>query len=98
MSTADQALMVAPPWVLGLGGNAEEPCNARTTNLMGNYSVAELNVPENYTSSVTSAGNYFTITNTLTEETFEEEEPPMSDLPEEEEIFEEEAFVEPSEE
>ena len=40
MSTADQMVMVSPPWVLGLGGNAEEPCNARTTNLMGDYSVA----------------------------------------------------------
>lgn len=40
MSTADQKVMVSPPWVLGLGGNAEEPCDARTTNLMGNYSVA----------------------------------------------------------
>ena len=40
MSTADQSVMVSPPWVLGLGGNADEPCNARTTNLMGDYSVA----------------------------------------------------------
>ena len=37
MSTADQSIMVAPPWVLGLGGDL---CNARTTNLMGDYSVA----------------------------------------------------------
>lgn len=37
MSTADQTLMVAPPWVLGLGGPL---CNARTTNIMGNYSAA----------------------------------------------------------
>ncbi len=37
MSTADQALMVAPPWVLGLGGPL---CNARTTNIMGDYSTA----------------------------------------------------------
>ena len=37
MSTADQAMMVAPPWVLGLGGPL---CNARTTNIMGNYSAA----------------------------------------------------------
>ena len=37
MSTADQSTMVTPPWVLGLGGDL---CNARTTNLMGNYSVA----------------------------------------------------------
>ncbi|MBQ9032242.1 MAG: hypothetical protein IJ106_12430 [Parasporobacterium sp.] len=37
MSTADQAVMVAPPWVLGLGG---PKCNARTTNIMGDYSVA----------------------------------------------------------
>ncbi|MCF0229354.1 MAG: hypothetical protein HUJ76_06635 [Parasporobacterium sp.] len=36
MSTADQAVMVAPPWVLGLGGPA---CNTRTSNIMGNYSV-----------------------------------------------------------
>ena len=35
MSTADQTIMVSPPWVLGLGGAA---CNARTTNIMGNYS------------------------------------------------------------
>ena len=37
MSTADQTLMVSPPWVLGLGG---PKCNTRTTNLMGDYSVA----------------------------------------------------------
>ena len=37
MSTADQTMMVAPPWVLGLGGPL---CNARTTNIMGDYSVA----------------------------------------------------------
>ena len=37
VSTADQTLMVAPPWVLGLGGPL---CNARTTNIMGNYSAA----------------------------------------------------------
>ena len=37
VSTADQAMMVAPPWVLGLGGAF---CNARTTNIMGNYSAA----------------------------------------------------------
>ena len=37
MSTADQTMMVAPPWVLGLGGPL---CNARTTNIMGNYSAA----------------------------------------------------------
>ena len=37
MSTADQTLMVSPPWVLGLGG---EKCNTRTTNLMGDYSAA----------------------------------------------------------
>jgi len=37
MSTADQVTMVAPPWVLGLGG---PKCNARTTNIMGDYSTA----------------------------------------------------------
>ena len=37
MSTADQIMMVAPPWVLGMGG---PDTNARTTNLMGDYSVA----------------------------------------------------------
>ncbi len=37
MSTADQTIMVAPPWVLGLD-NAES--NARGSNLMGDYSVA----------------------------------------------------------
>ncbi len=37
VSTADQTMMVAPPWVLGLGGPL---CNARTTNIMGNYSTA----------------------------------------------------------
>ena len=37
MSTADQAMMINPPWVLGLGG---PKCNARTTNVMGDYSVA----------------------------------------------------------
>lgn len=37
ISTADQTLMVSPPWVLGLGG---AKTNARTTNLMGDYSVA----------------------------------------------------------
>ena len=37
MSTADQAIMVNPPWVLGLGG---PKCNARTTNVMGDYSTA----------------------------------------------------------
>lgn len=34
MSTADQAVMVAPPWVLGISGNA------RTTNLMGDMSTS----------------------------------------------------------
>ena len=37
ISTADQTMMVAPPWVLGLGGPL---CNARTTNIMGDYSTA----------------------------------------------------------
>ena len=37
MSTADQLMMVAPPWVLGMGGPAT---NARTTNIMGDYSTA----------------------------------------------------------
>ena len=37
MSTADQAIMVNPPWVLGLGG---PKCNARTTNVRGDYSTA----------------------------------------------------------
>ena len=37
VSTADQSMMVAPPWVLGLGGPL---CNARTTNIMGDYSTA----------------------------------------------------------
>ena len=37
MSTADQTMMVAPPWVLGLGG---AKTNARTTNIMGDYSAA----------------------------------------------------------
>ena len=38
-STADQSMMVTPPWVLGLGGTSSE-VNARTTNLMGDNSVA----------------------------------------------------------
>ena len=37
MSTADQVVMVAPPWVLGLGG---PKCNTRTTNIMGDFSTA----------------------------------------------------------
>ena len=37
ISTADQLMMVAPPWVLGMGGPAT---NARTTNIMGDYSTA----------------------------------------------------------
>ena len=37
ISTADQAVMVSPPWVLGLGG---EKTNCRTTNIMGDYSTA----------------------------------------------------------
>ena len=38
-STADQTMMVSPPWVLGLGGDEDDGVNARTTNIMGNYSV-----------------------------------------------------------
>lgn len=34
VNSADQAMMVVPPWVLGITGNA------RTTNLMGDYSTA----------------------------------------------------------
>ncbi len=37
ISNADQDIMVSPPWVLGLNGAV---ANARTTNLMGNYSTA----------------------------------------------------------
>jgi len=37
ISNADQDIMVSPPWVLGLDGAVG---NARTTNLMGNYSTA----------------------------------------------------------
>ena len=37
-STADQSMMVSPPWVLGLGGTSSE-VNARTTNIMGSYTV-----------------------------------------------------------
>ncbi len=37
VSNADQDIMVSPPWVLGLDGSV---ANARTTNLMGNYSTA----------------------------------------------------------
>jgi hypothetical protein len=37
ISNADQDIMVSPPWVLGLNGTV---ANARTTNLMGNYSTA----------------------------------------------------------
>ena len=38
-STADTTMMVSPPWVLGLGGAADEGVNARTTNIMGTNSV-----------------------------------------------------------
>ena len=49
MSTADQVTMVAPPWVLGLGG---PKCNARTTNIMGDYSTAA------YVDSTFNAGGW----------------------------------------
>jgi hypothetical protein len=37
MATADQSMMIAPPWVLGLDCAV---ANARGSNLMGNYSLA----------------------------------------------------------
>ena len=49
MSTADQTTMVAPPWVLGLGG---AKTNARTTNIMGDYSTAA------YVDSTFNAGGW----------------------------------------
>jgi len=49
MSTADQTLMVSPPWVLGLGG---PKCNTRTTNIMGDYSTAA------YVDSTFNAGGW----------------------------------------
>ena len=39
-STADTSMMVSPPWVLGLGGDEDDGVNARTTNILGNYTVA----------------------------------------------------------
>jgi len=52
MSTADQTLMVSPPWVLGLGG---PKCNTRTTNIMGDYSTAA------YVDSTFNAGGWGTV-------------------------------------
>ena len=49
MSTADQIMMVAPPWVLGLGG---AKTNARTTNIMGDYSTSA------YVDSTVKAGGW----------------------------------------
>lgn len=48
---------------------------------LGKWSVAEVDVPDGYTSEVKKAGNRFTITNTYDATVIEEETPPLTELP-----------------